>query len=253
MVLPASAFPEKTGTFTNTNRQIQLGRTALPLPGDARQDWWITQEIARRIGLEWTYTQPRDVFDEMRQVMPSLNGITWERLEREHSVTYPCDSEDTPGHEIIFGDGFPTESGRGKLVPTDLIPPDELPDEVYPMLLSTGRLLEHWHTGAITRRARVLDTLEPEAVAGMHPKQMAELGLEAGSRVRVASRRGEVEISIRADRDVPLGMVFIPFCFTEAAANLLTNPQLDPIGKIPEYKVCAVRVERVGGQPAAAE
>ena len=253
VVLPASAFPEKTGTFTNTNRQIQLGRTALPLPGDARQDWWITQEIARRIGLEWTYTQPRDVFDEMRQVMPSLNGITWERLEREHSVTYPCDSEDTPGHEIIFGDGFPTESGRGKLVPTDLIPPDELPDEVYPMLLSTGRLLEHWHTGAITRRARVLDTLEPEAVAGMHPKQMAELGLEAGSRVRVASRRGEVEISIRADRDVPLGMVFIPFCFTEAAANLLTNPQLDPIGKIPEYKVCAVRVERVGGQPAAAE
>ncbi len=157
VVLPASAFPEKTGTFTNTNRQVQMGRQALEPPGDARQDWWIIQEIARRVGLEWDYAHPSSVFAEMRQVMPSIKGITWERLEREGSVTYPCAFEDRPGDEIIFGDGFPTASGRGKLVPTDLLPPDEPPDQAYPLVLTTGRLLEHWHTGAMTRRAGVLD------------------------------------------------------------------------------------------------
>jgi formate dehydrogenase major subunit len=244
VVLPASAFPEKTGTFTNTNRQVQLARPALPLPGDTRQDWWIIQEIARGIGLAWTYTHPRDVFAEMRQVMPSIKGISWERLEREDSVTYPCDSEDKPGHEILFGDGFPTADGRGRLVAADLVPPAELPDDTYPLVLSTGRLLEHWHTGAITRRAGVLDALEPEPVASLNPRQLESLGLAAGERVTVSTRRGAVEVTTRADRDVPEGMVFMPFCFAEAAANLLTNPQLDPFGKIPEFKFCAARVEK---------
>jgi formate dehydrogenase major subunit len=244
VVLPASAFPEKTGTFTNTNRQVQLARPALALPGEARQDWSILQEIARRIGLDWTYGHPRDVFAEMRKVMPSIKGITWERLEREGSVTYPCDAEDEPGHEILFGDGFPTADGRGRLVATDLVPPAELPDETYPLVLSTGRLLEHWHTGAITRRAGVLSALEPEAVASLNPRQLERLGIIAGERITVSTRRGAVEVTTRADRDVPEGMVFMPFCFTEAAANLLTNPQLDPFGKIPEFKFCAARVDK---------
>jgi formate dehydrogenase major subunit len=244
VVLPASAFPEKTGTFTNTNRQVQLGRPALGLPGDARQDWWIIQEIARRLGLDWNYTHPSDVFNEMRQVMPSIAEISWHRLERESSVTYPCDGEDQPGREILFGEGFPMPGGRAKIVPTDLIPPDELPDEAYPMVLSTGRLLEHWHTGAMTRRSHVLEASEPEAIGCLGPRQLERLGIRPGDKITVATRRGSVSVTARMDGDVPEGMVFLPFCFAEAAANLLTNPQLDPFGKIPEYKFCAARVEK---------
>ncbi|MCP5369035.1 MAG: formate dehydrogenase subunit alpha [Hyphomicrobiales bacterium] len=243
VVLPASAFPEKTGTFTNTNRQVQLARPAVDPPGDARQDWWIIQQIANRLGLGWTYAHPRDVFAEMKKTMTSIAGITWTRLEREGAVTYPCADEDAPGQVIIFGDGYPTPSGRAKVVPADLIPPDELPDADYPIVLTTGRMLEHWHTGAMTRRAGVLNSLESQPVVGVNPRQMAALGLEPGRRVRVTSRRGTVELAARADRDVPDGMVFIPFCFHEAAANLLTNPKLDPFGKIPEFKFCAVKVE----------
>jgi formate dehydrogenase major subunit len=251
VILPSSAFPEKDGTFTNTNRQVQLARQALPLPGETRQDWWIIQELARRIGLDWNYTHPRDVFAEMAGIMNSLNHITWDRLDRESSVTYPCDGDDQPGNEIIFANGFPTPSGRGKIVPAELVPPDELPDDEYPIVLTTGRLLEHWHTGAMTRRASVLSALEPDPVACMHPRQLALMNIAAGEQVRVASRRGEVLIMARADRDVPEGMVFIPFCFHEAPANKLTNPQLDPYGKIPEFKFCAVRVEKTEEKVAA--
>ncbi len=242
VVLPATAFPEKTGSFTNTNRQVQIGRQALQPPGAARQDLWIVQQIAQRLGLDWRYTHPRDVFAEMRGLMPSIRGISWDRLEREDSVTYPCEAEDEPGSEIIFASGFPTESGRARFVPTDLLPPDELPDHAYPMVLTTGRMLEHWHTGAITRRASVLDALEPEAVAMLHPAELDRMGLVAGDTVTVETRRGAISLKSRADRDVPQGMVFVPFCFAEAAANLLTNPQLDPYGKIPEFKFCAARV-----------
>ena len=244
VILPASAFPEKTGSFTNTNRQVQLARQALEPPDDARQDWWIIQELARRLGLAWAYPSVGAVYEEMRQAMPSIAGISWERLQREGSVTYPCDAEDQPGQEIMFGAGYPTASGRGKFVPAEVLPPDELPDDDYPMVLSTGRLLEHWHTGAITRRATMLDALEPEAIASLHPRELGRLGLAPGERLRVATRRGAIVLTARADRDVPAGMVFIPFCFAEAAANLLTNPQLDPYGKIPEFKFCAARVEK---------
>src|SRR5689334_20198001 len=242
VILPASAHAEKTGSYTNTNRQIQIGRAAIKMPGEARQDLELIQEIARRIGLPWRYDHPRDVFTEMAQVMPSLNNITWDRLEREDSVTYPCDDPGKPGNEIIFANGFPTKSGRAKLVPTDLIPPDELPDADYPMVLSTGRMLEHWHTGAMTRRASVLDTIEPQAVALLNRRDLRRMGLEAGDRVRVTTRRGAIELAARQDRDVPEGMVYIPFCFAEAPANFLTNPQLDPFGKIPEFKFCAAKV-----------
>jgi len=243
VVLPASAWPEKDGTVTNTNRQVQMGRKALETPGEARQDWWITQEIARRIGCNWNYSHPRDVFAEMKDAMPSLDNISWERLQREDSVTYPCMAADKPGEDIVFADGFPTQSGRGKLVPASIIPPDERPDGEFPMILTTGRQLEHWHTGAMTRRATVLDALEPGAVASLSPEDLSRLNIQPGTRIRVTTRRGGIELTARADNAVPQGMIFIPFCYAEAPANVLTNPALDPFGKIPEFKFCAARVE----------
>jgi formate dehydrogenase major subunit len=246
VVLPASAFPEKTGTFTNTDRRVQLGRQALEPPGAARQDLWIIQELARRLGLAWRYEHPRDVYEELRQSMPGFGGIPWARLEREGAVTYPCDSEFEPGREVLFGDGFPTPSGRGRLIPASLRPPDEVPDADYPMILTTGRLLEHWHTGAMTRRARVLDELEPGPTVQISPDDLAALGVAPGGRLRVSTRRGSIELIARSDRDVSPGLLFIPFCYAEAAANLLTNPALDPFGKIPEFKFCAAKVEKVG-------
>ena len=243
VILPASAWPEKDGTVTNTDRRVQMGRKALEMPGDARQDWWIIQEIANRLGLNWNYGHPRDVHEEMRHCMPSMEHISWERLEREEAVTYPCEAEDQPGHEVIFGDGFPTESTRGRFVPADVLPPDETPDEDYPLILTTGRLLEHWHTGAITRRASKLDALEPEATVQISPEDMENLGIEPGGRVRMTTRRGAVELAARREPGMPQGLVFMPFCYQEAAANILTNSALDPFGKIPELKFSAVRVE----------
>jgi formate dehydrogenase major subunit len=251
VILPASAFPEKSGSFTNTDRRVQLAREVIKPPGDARQDLWIIQEIGKRMGLPWNYAGPGEVFTEMAELMPSLNNITWERLLREGAVTYPVDGPDQPGNEIIFTAGFPTASGRGKIVPAKVIPPDELPDDEYPMVLSTGRVLEHWHTGSMTRRAQVLDQIEPEAVAFMSPKDMRSKKLSPGDFIRLETRRGAVEVKVRADRDVPENMVFMPFCYAEAAANLLTNPALDPFGKIPEFKFCAVRAERIEMRTAA--
>jgi formate dehydrogenase major subunit len=244
VVLPASAKAEKWGTFTNTNRQVQMARPAVTPPGEARQDLAIIQDIARRIGLDWFYEHPRDVFAEMTRVMPSLQNISWDRLEREGSVTYPCESADGPGSEIVFASGFPTPSGRGRIVPADLLPPDEEPDATYPFVLTTGRILEHWHTGSMTRRAQVLDELEPEAIVAMADADMARLGIMAGEEVAVRTRRGRIALKVREDSDVPPGILFIPFCFAEAAANFLTNPQLDPYGKIPEFKFCAAAVEK---------
>lgn len=245
VILPASAWPEKDGTVTNTDRRVQFGRKALEMPGDARQDWWIIQEIGRRIGIDFNYTGPKEIHDEMQGCMPSMEHIPWERLEREDAVTFPVDDEVSPGHEVIFSDGFPTPSRRGKLVPADILAPDEEPDEEYPLVLTTGRLLEHWHTGAITRRADVLDTLEPEATVHISPVDMARLGLAPGSKVRVSTRRGSIDLAARREPSVPQGLIFMPFCYAEAAANILTNSALDPVGKIPEVKFAAAKVEKV--------
>ena len=242
VVLPASAFAEKSGTFTNTDRRVQMAHPILPPPGEARQDLMIIQSIGQRMGLPWNYAGPAEVFAEMAQVMPSFANITWERVEREGAVTYPVDAPDKPGNEIIFYAGFPTASGRAKLVPANVLPPDELPDHEYPMVLSTGRVLEHWHTGTMTRRSGVLDAIEPEAVAFMSPKDLWRMQLAPGAQIRLETRRGAVSVKVRSDRDVPENMVFMPFCYAEAAANLLTNPALDPFGKIPEFKFCAARV-----------
>ena len=249
VILPASAWPEKHGTVTNTNRQVQMGRPALPLPGEARLDWQVTQEIARRIGLDWNYRHPGEVYTEMASLMPALANISWDRIEKESAVTYPSDAPDKPGHDVVFGDRFPTQDGRGKLVPAKILPPDERPDAEFPFVLSTGRQLEHWHTGAMTRRAATLDALEPGAVANVSRGTIARLGIAPGDLVRVSTRRGSIELSARQDDAIPDGVVFIPFAFVEAAANLLTNPALDPFGKIPEFKYCAAKVERV--EPAA--
>jgi formate dehydrogenase major subunit len=245
VILPASAWPEKDGTVTNTNRQVQMGRKALPLPGDTRPDWWITQEIARRIGLNWNYRHPSEIYAEMAALMPSLDNITWERIERESAVTYPCEAPDKPGRDVVFDQGFPRPGGLGKLVAAKLTPPNEQPDAEYPFILTTGRQLEHWHTGAISRRARTLDALEPAAVASVSRGTLARLGIAAGDMIRVSTRRGTVELAARLDDAVPDGVVFIPFAYVEAAANLLTNPALDPFGKIPEFKFCAAKVEAV--------
>ncbi|MEM7214785.1 MAG: formate dehydrogenase subunit alpha [Pseudomonadota bacterium] len=242
VVLPASAHAEKWGTFTNTNRQVQLGRPAIDPPGEARQDWELIVELANRIGLDWNYTHVGEVYTEMASTMKSLNYITWERLNNEDVVTYPVDEPGGFGNEVIFTDGFPTADGRGKIVPADLLPPDEVPDEEFPMVLTTGRLLEHWHTGAMTRRSTVLHEIEPEGIAAMNGRMIDKLGLEPGQMIEVETRRGAISAVLRKDRDVADNMVFIPFCFNEAPANRLTNPQLDPFGKIPEFKYCAAKV-----------
>ncbi len=251
--LPASAWPEKDGTVTNTNRQVQMGRAALPLPGDTRLDWWITQEIARRIGLAWNYVGPHEIYAEMASLMPSLDNITWERVARESAVTYPCDAPDQPGRDVVFDKGFPRPGGFGRLVAAKLMPPDETPDADYPFILTTGRMLEHWHTGAMTRRASVLDALEPGPTAAVSRGTIEKLGIMPGDMIRVSTRRGTVELAARQDDGIPDGVVFIPFAFFEAAANKLTNPALDPFGKIPEFKYCAARVEKAEPRMEAAE
>ncbi|MDH3742622.1 MAG: formate dehydrogenase subunit alpha, partial [Hyphomicrobiales bacterium] len=247
VILPATAWPEKDGTVSNTNRQVQRGRKALDAPGEAKPDWWITQELARRMGLKWKYKGPADVFAEMKQAMPSLDNITWDRVTKENVVAYPCPAPDHPGQDIVFSDRFPTADGLGKFVPADVLPPDEVPDREYPFILSTGRQLEHWHTGAMTRRAYVLDQVNPEPVVQMNVADVAKFGIEPGDKVRISTRRGSIEIKVRQDDQVPPGVVFIPFAFVEAAANELTNPKLDPFGKIPEFKFCAAKIEPLRG------
>ncbi|AXI41012.1 formate dehydrogenase subunit alpha [Sulfitobacter sp. SK011] len=251
VILPASAFAEKSGTVTNTNRQVQMGRAAVAPPGEAREDWWIEVELAKRLGLGWTYENPADVFAEMTLNMKSLKNITWDRLERENAVTYPSLSATDPGQPIVFSDGFPRKDGRAKFTPASVIAPDDVPDAQYPMILTTGRQLEHWHTGSMTRRASVLDGLEPEANCSLHPSTLRKLGVSPGDHVRLTTKRGSIEIMAREDRAVSPDMVFLPFAYVEAAANILTNPAVDPYGKIPEFKFSAVKVEAVAQQVAA--
>ena len=243
IILPASAFPEKTGTFTNTDRRVQLGNQAVKPPGKAKQDLWIIQEIARGLGLYWNYTHPKEVFDEMTKCMPSIKGITWERLEQNHSITYPCDDSNDPGQPVIFIDDFPTENGKAKFVKSPLINAAELPDDAYPFVLITGRQLEHWHTGSMTRRASMLHEIEPDPNANLCFEDMQKFNIQDGDLITVESRRGSIDVYARRDDMLKPGQVFIPFCYVESAANLLTNAALDPFAKIPEFKFCAVNIK----------
>ena len=259
VVLPASAFAEKTGSFSNTDRLVQLGRQVLAPPGDARLDLWILIEMARQLGLDWSGYGPvtgdgeaavARVFDEMRHTMPSIAGITWDRLKRDGAVTYPCEHEGAPGDPVVFIDHFPTASGKARFVAADIVPADERPDADYPLVLITGRQLEHWHTGSMTRRSSVLDAIEPDPVALLHPQDLAALGVAPGDPLTLASRRGQVTLYARADDSSPPGTVFVAFCWFEAAINQLTNAALDPVAKIPEFKYCAVRAT-LGGEVAS--
>jgi len=250
IILPASALYEKNGTVSNTNRQVQRVRPAVTPPGDAREDWKITVELAQRIGLDWAYEDVSQVFDEMKINMKSLNNITWDRLKTE-TITYPSLTPTDPGQAIVFGDGFPREDGRARFTPASVIPPDEVPDAEYPMIMTTGRQLEHWHTGSMTRRSLVLDAVEPEANCSLHPKTLRRMGVEPGEMVRLTTRRGSINIMARADRAIAEDMVFVPFAYVEAAANILTNSAVDPYGKIPEFKFSAVRIEKAQTEVAA--
>ena len=242
VIFPASAHAEKDGTYTNTNRQIQLGRSVVPLPDNVRQDWWIIQEMAKSMGLNWNYVSPKDIFDEMKLVMPSLQNISWERLERDGFVTYPVQSDSELGKEILFDDGFPTINKRAQIITTSLIMPNEELDQDYPLILSTGRLLEHWHTGSMTRRSVNLDMLEPEPIILVSSYDLEKFNISINKKIIVETRRGRIKIKPRLDNDLLPGMIFLPFCFKEAAANILTNAALDPIGKIPELKFSAARI-----------
>ena len=251
VILPAAAFAEKSGTVTNTNRQVQMARPAVVPPGLAKADWWIEVELAKRVGLDWNYKDPSEVFNEMAINMRSLDNITWGRLESDDAVTYPSLSETDPGQPIVFGEGFPRPEGRAKFTPASVIAPDEVPDADYPMILTTGRQLEHWHTGSMTRRSKVLDAVEPEANCSLHPKTLRKLGVAPGEFVKLTTKRGNIALMARSDRAVSEDMVFVPFAYVEAAANILTNSAIDPYGKIPEYKFSAVRVEALSKSIAA--
>ena len=251
VVLPATAWPEKTGTVTNTDRMVQLGTQAIDAPGQAQPDLWIIQQLANRMDLNWCYDGEHSgvaaVYEEMRQAMhTTISGITWARLQRDSSVTYPCLSTEDLGSPTLFKDRFDTGDGRVHLVPADIIPANERPDADYPFVLITGRQLEHWHTGSMTRRASVLDALEPMAMASLCGADLLALGLAPGDLMTVQSRRGQVSIHVRQDDGTPAGAIFIPFAYYEAAANLMTNAALDPFGKIPEFKYCAVAIRRGG-------
>ncbi|OQK18451.1 formate dehydrogenase [Methyloprofundus sedimenti] len=246
VILPASAFYEKTGTFSNTDRRVQMGRQAVNPPGDAKQDLWILQEVANRLGCGWTYQGPEDVFEEMRLAMGSIAGMTWDRLENEDSLTYPLENVGDPGEPIIFTDGFPTESGKGRFVPASYIHADEMPDDEYPLIFITGRQLEHWHTGSMTRHSPTLDAIEPDPVVMVHPEDLHKLGIQPGDIITIQSRRGKISAYARADIGIQKGSLFMAFCYNEASANLITNEALDPSAKIPEFKFCAVKASAGG-------
>ena len=251
VILPASSYFEKEGTFTNTDRRVQLGAEILQLPGAARQDWQIICDIGRRMGVAMSYESVSEVFDEFAGLTNNYAGLSHENLGATGKL-WPCsDPATNDGQRILFADRFPTADGRGLFVACDFQPADELPDDAYPMILNTGRLLEHWHTGTMTRRSSVLHQLAPTAFAAIHPQDLKHLGCKCGDDIRVSSRRGQIELKAKSDESVRPGSLFIPFHFREAAANVLTTDALDPHGKIPEFKFCAVAIQKVHTETAA--
>jgi len=240
VVLPACAFAEKEGTFTNTERRVQRVRKALEPPGEARADWEIICGISSRMGYPMTYASAQEIFEEIRTVTPSYAGITYDRLEKE-GLQWPCPTVSHSGTKFLHKDKF--SRGLGLFTALEYIPPNELPDQEYPFLLSTGRVLYHYHTGTMTTRARGPVERCPESLVEIHPEDAGKLGIADGQKVRVTSRRGTVEVKARITEKSAPGSIFMNFHFTEAPVNFLTNPALDPTGKIPEYKVCAVKLE----------
>jgi predicted molibdopterin-dependent oxidoreductase YjgC len=252
VVLPGSSFAEKSGTYVNTDRHIQLTDAAIDPPGQARRDLDILIELSNRIGLPSDYRSPGDVMREIASVTPSWGGVSYEMLERRRSVQYPVPAPDSTGTPFLFQDGFPTKDSRARFVPVEFLKPDELPTDEYPFILNTGRQMYHWHTGTMSRRSEGLDSREPVPIIEVHPGDAIDLGVGEGDTVRVTSRRGSILIGVRiSDRQAP-GQVFMPMHFREAAANLLTNPQLDPYARIASFKISAVRIEAAGQRAGGA-
>ena len=243
VILPATSYLEKDGTYTNTDRRVQLGRKVLDSPGQARQDWRVVQEVARRVGLDWDYQSPREVFEEIVSLMPSYRNLSYDNLGGTGKLYPNDDPEHSDGTVVMFDERFNTGDGLAHLVPAQWLPAKELPDAEYPFILNTGRVLEHWHTGSMTRRSYALDAIAPRAEVYVNPLDAEELGLVHDGWARVASRRGQIELNVKVSHREGRGNCFIPFHFREAAANLLTIDEVDPWGKIPEFKFCAVRIE----------
>jgi formate dehydrogenase major subunit len=244
VILPATSYLEKTGTYTNTDRRVQIGRPALRPPGEARLDWQIVADISTRMGYPMRYERVEEIFDEMVSLTNEYRGLDYEILGRTGRLWPAPDRAAPDGEQILFDDGFPTADHRGKMVPCEFQPAREPPDVDYPFILNTGRLLEHWHTGTMTRRSYALDAISPAPFVEIHPDDLARLGVAEGDQVAVSSRRGRIALPARRSTKVTPGSVFIPFHFREAAANVLTLDAIDPFGKIPTFKLCAVRIER---------
>jgi predicted molibdopterin-dependent oxidoreductase YjgC len=242
VVLPALSFAERDGTYTNTERRVQATLPVVAGPGEARRDWEILCDVSTRLGHPLRWATTRDVWDEMRSLTPSMAGISWSRLEAGESLCWPCPDEKHPGTPILHGEKF--TRGKGAFAPIEYKPADEQPDKEYPFVLTTGRILEHYHTGTMTRRSQGLHGLEPEGFVELNGQDARKLRVGKDSFVRVVTRRGAVKARVRLNGRVGAGTIFMPFHFVEAAANVLTNPAFDPIAKIPEFKVCAARVER---------
>jgi formate dehydrogenase major subunit len=250
VILPATSYLEKDGTYTNTDRRVQLGRKVLDPPGDAREDWKIIQEMSNRIGLPMDYEHPSDIFDELVSVMPNYAGLKYDNLGSAGKLYPNPDPEHSDGTVVLFDERFGTDDGKAHLVGAEWLPAKELPSEEYPFVLNTGRLLEHWHTGSMTRRSYALDAIQPEPHVYMNPGDAKAMDVTDGDFVRLSTRRGSIETRARlSHRDTP-GTCFMPFHFREAAANLLTIDEIDPMGKIPEFKFCAVKIEKVGSTAA---
>jgi formate dehydrogenase major subunit len=247
VVLPATSFLEKEGTYTNTDRRVQIGRKVIDPPGEARADWKTICEISNRIGLPMEYESPREVFDEMVALSPAYAGLRYDNLGPTGKLYPNADPEHSDGTVVLFTEAFATDDGKAHLVPAEWMPARELPDEEFPFVLNTGRLLEHWHTGSMTRRSFALDAIQPEAMVFIGFEDAERLGIAVGDFVRVTSRRGSIELKASLTHRETPGSCFIPFHFREAAANLLTIDEIDPFGKIPEFKFCAVRIEAAGG------
>ncbi|MEY2532312.1 MAG: formate dehydrogenase major subunit, partial [bacterium] len=250
VILPATSYLEKDGTYTNTDRRVQRGRVVLDPPGEAQPDWKIIMEISNRFGLPMEYEHPSEIFDELVSVMPNYAGLNYDNLGPMGKLYPNPDPEHSDGTVVLFDERFGTEDGKAHLVPAEWLPAKELPNDEYPFVLNTGRLLEHWHTGSMTRRSFALDAIQPEPHAYMNPGDAEAMGVTDGDFVRISSRRGTIELKARlSHRDTP-GTCFVPFHFREAAANVLTIDEIDPMGKIPEFKFCAVKIERVGTSAA---
>jgi predicted molibdopterin-dependent oxidoreductase YjgC len=243
VVLPGVSFAEKDGTFTNTERRVQRVRKALEPVGDSKPDWWITCQIAQKMGGKgFDFENPSQITDEIASVSPSYGGISFGRLEGG-GLQWPCPTEEHPGTPILHRQLF--TRGKGQFIPLEYKPSKELPDKEYPLILTTGRSLFHWHTGTMTRKVKGLNTFMSEELVEINPEDASALGIADGEKIKVISRRGEVVAKAKVTEVSPVGVVFMTFHFAESSGNVLTNPVLDPVAKIPEYKVCAVRVEKV--------